>query len=148
MSGFNILLVDDDRNLAITLSEGLRKAMGGAISVVYCSSGSNAQALLLTQAFDLVISDLNMPGMSGLALLKQIRQNHLETSLILITAYGTDALIEEVHQLGIAYIAKPFELPRLAQLIQGLVQSKEKRSEIENVPRILRSDGNADMAVF
>jgi len=143
-----VLLVDDDRNLATTLSDGLRKALGSAISVVVCFSGSEAQALFATQPFDLVISDFNMPGMSGLELLKKIRQDHLETSLILITAYGTDALIEEVHQLGITYIAKPFELPFFVQLILDLVQSKEKRSEIEKVPRILRSDGNADPAVF
>jgi len=144
----NILLVDDDQNLATTLSDGLRKAIGGAISVVFCSSGSEAQVMFATQAFDLVISDFNMPGTSGLELLKKIRQDHRETNLILISAYATEALVEEVHQLGITYIAKPFELSLLVHLIQELIQSKEKRSELENVPRILNSDGNADLAVF
>jgi len=144
----NVLLVVDDRNLATTLSDGLRKAIGSAISVVFCSSGSEAQALLVTQAFDLVISDFNMPGMSGLELLKKIRQEYRETSLILISAYATEALVKEVHQLGITYIAKPFELPFLMGLIQDLIQSKEKRSEVENVPRVLNSDGSTDLAVL
>ena len=148
MSVLNILLVDDDRNLVITLSYGFRKALGKAVSVVFCSDGSKAQALLAVQAFDLVISDFNMPGMSGLELLKKIKQYHRETSLILITAYASEALVEEVHQLGITLIAKPFELPLLVGLIQDLIQSKEKRSEMENVPRIRHSDDNADSAVL
>ena len=146
MNALNILLVDDDRNLGLTLSHGLRKAIGGATSVVFCSSGAEAQALLATRAFDLVISDFNMPGMSGLELLKNIRRDHRETGLVLITAYATDALFEEAHQLGIAYIAKPFELPLLGQLIKELIQSEEKRSVIKNVPCTLHSDSNADLA--
>jgi len=143
MSALNILLVDDDRNLGTTLSDGLRKAIGGGTSVVFCSNGAEAQALLASQAFDLVISDFNMPGMSGLELLKKIRRDHRETSLILITAYATDALFEEVHQLGIAYIAKPFDLPLLVQLIKELIQSDKKRKKTENMTHILYSNENA-----
>jgi DNA-binding response OmpR family regulator len=130
-SALNILLVDDDRNLAITLCDGLRKAIGGEISVVCCFSGFEAQALLALQAFDLVISDFNMPGMSGLELLKKIRQGHPDTSLILISAYATEAHLEEVDRLGIVYIAKPFEISLLVGPIQDLI--RRKRSEIENV---------------
>ena len=122
MDALNILLVDDDQNLAITLSHALRKAMGKAISVIFCSSGSEAFELLATQRFDAVISDLHMPGMSGLELLKKIRQDHHETSLVLITAYGTDMLEDEVHRLGFGYITKPFEMPILLKSIDGLIQ--------------------------
>ena len=125
MHTLNILLVDDDRILVTTLSHGLRRAMGKAISVVFCASGPEALALLATQTFDLVISDFHMSGISGLKLLKQISKDHPETSLVLITAYGTDALEEEVHQLGIGYITKPFEPPQLVQLIQDLMRSAE-----------------------
>ena len=124
MDALNILLVDDDQNLAITLSHGLRKAMGKAISVIFCSSGSEAFEMLGTQRFDAVISDLHMPGMSGLELLKKIRQDHDEMSFVLITAYGTDMLEDEMHQLGIGYITKPFEMPFLLKSIDGLIQGK------------------------
>jgi len=124
MDALNILLVDDDRNLGTTLSHGLRKAMGEATSVVFCSSGPEAFEMLATQSFDAVISDLHMPGISGLELLKKIRQDHHETSLVLITAYGTDTLEDEVHRLGIGYITKPFEMPILLKSIDGLIQGK------------------------
>lgn len=139
MDALNILLVDDDRSLATTLSHGLRKAMGKAISVVFCASGLEALALLATQAFHVVISDFHMPGMSGLELLKQVRLDHSETNLVLITAFATDALAEEAHQLGIGYITKPFELPVLVQLIQD----NEKRKETENTRHELIPEGNA-----
>jgi DNA-binding response OmpR family regulator len=147
MGALNILLVDDDRNLVTTLSYGLRKAMGKAISVAVCFSDSEALSMLATQRFDVVISDFNMPGVSGLELLNKIRQDHRETILVLITAYGTDALEEEVHRLGIGYITKPFEPSRLVQIIHGLSRAEETSDGTENAPHILIPDpeGNADL---
>jgi CheY-like chemotaxis protein len=144
MGTLNILLVDDDQNLVKTFSHGLRKAMGKGISVVFCASGSEALALLATQAFDLVISDFHMPGMSGLELLKQIRQDYHKTQLVLITAFATEALEADVRKLGISYITKPFELPLLVQLIQNLISGKEKPEATEKIPHLLIPESNAD----
>ena len=137
MGTLNILLVDDDRNLVTTLSHGLRKAMGEAISVAVCFSGSEALSMLATQAFDVVVSDFNMPGTSGLEFLSKIRQDHREMILVLITAYGTDALEEGVRQLGVGYITKPFEPSFLVQLIKDLIQGEETTGRTENVSRIM-----------
>jgi CheY-like chemotaxis protein len=140
MDALNILLVDDDRNLATTLSHGLRKAMGTATSVVFCSSSPEAFEMLATQRFDAVISDFNMPGMSGLELLKKIRQDHHETSLVLITAYGTDTLEDEVHRLGFGYITKPFEMPILLKSIGGLIQGKATSEGTKDAPPTVAQD--------
>jgi CheY-like chemotaxis protein len=137
MGTLNILLVDDDRNLVTTLSYGLRKALGEAISVAVCFSGSEALSMLATQAFDVVVSDFNMPGPSGLEFLKRIRHDYREIILVLITAYGTDALEEGVRQLGVGYITKPFEPSFLVQLIKGLIQGEETKGTAENASRIM-----------
>ena len=137
MGILKILLVDDDRNLVTTLSYGLRKALGEGISVAVCFSGSEALEMLATQAFDVVVSDFNMPGPSGLEFLSRIRQDHGEMILVLITAYGTDALEEGVRQLGVGYITKPFEPSFLAELIKGLIQGEETKGKIENASRIM-----------
>ena len=137
----NILLVDDDRNLVMTLSYGLSKALGEAISVAVCFSGSEALSLLASQPFDVVISDFNMPGPSGLELLHKIRQDYREINLVLITAYGTDALEEGMRQLGGGYITKPFEPSFLVQLIKGLIEVEETKSRTENAPRIMNELG-------
>ena len=143
MDALNILLVDDDQNLVTTLSHGLRKAMGEAISVSNCSGGPEAFDLLAKQSFDMVISDFHMPAMSGLELLKKIRQDHSETSLVLITAFGTELLEEEVHQLGFGYIAKPFGMPLLVQIIHELRRGKETR-ETREPPTIVALGDNSE----
>ena len=141
MQTLNILLVDDDRNLVTTLSHGLRKAMGEQVSVAVCLSGSEALSLLGDQAFDVIISDYNMPGTSGLELLERIRQEYGEMALVLITAYGTDALEEGVHQLGGVYMTKPFEPSFLVQTIRELIQNKETKGSLEGVSHLMATLG-------
>ena len=126
MSALNILLIDDNPNLVTTLSHGLRKAMGRAISVAVCFSGSEALSMLATQRFDVMISDFNIPGVSVLEWINKIRQDYHETILILITAYGTDALEEEAHRLRIGYITKPIGLSLLVQFIHDLIRGEQK----------------------
>jgi two-component system, NtrC family, nitrogen regulation response regulator GlnG len=125
MGRLNVLLVDDDRNLVTTLSYGIRKALGEASSVAVCFNSAEALSMLTTQEFDAVVSDFNMPGQSGLEFLSRIRQDHPEMILVLITAFGTDALEEGVRQLGGGYIPKPFEPSFLVQAIKGLMEGKE-----------------------
>jgi CheY-like chemotaxis protein len=141
MGTLKILLVDDDRNLVTTLSHGLHKAMGEAISVAVCFSGSEALSMLATQTFDMVVSDFNMPGPSGLEFLHRIRQDHREIILVLITAYGTDELEEGVRQLGVGYITKPFEPAFLAQLIKDLIQGKDQMGNTGMAPRVMEELG-------
>jgi DNA-binding NtrC family response regulator len=141
MGALNVLLVDDNRNLATTLSYGLHKAMGKAISVAVCFSGSEALSMLAAHRFDVVVSDFNMPGPSGLELLNKIRQDHREMMIVLMTAYGTDALEEEMHRLGIGYITKPFEPSRLVQIIHDLIRGEETRDRTENASRIMEELG-------
>jgi DNA-binding response OmpR family regulator len=137
MRTLNILLVDDDRNLVTSLSYGLRKAMGEGISVAVCFNGNEALSLLGNQAFDVVVSDFNMPGPSGLDFLKRIRHEYREMILVLITAFGTDALEEGVRQLGGGYITKPFEPSSLVHMIKSLIQSGKIKGSTENASRIM-----------
>ena len=149
MSALNILLVDDDRNLVTTLSEGLRKAMGKATFVAVCFSGSEALSMLAAQRFDVVISEFNMPGESGLKLLDKIRQDYPEKILILVTTYGTEALEQEVHRLGIGYITKPFGIPLLVQVIRDLLRGAEtakKRDETGDESSVLIPDAEKSNA--
>lgn len=140
MDALSILLVDDDRNLARTLSYGLQKAMGKTVSVAVCFSGSEALSSLATDRFDVVISDLGMPGLTGDELLHKIREDHHEMILVLITAYGTEALKEQVRRRGIGYLAKPFELSRLVQIIH----EEWSRDRTENrLPALTRLEGSA-----
>jgi len=137
LDALNILLVDDDQNLVTTLSYGLRKAMGEAISIAICFNGSEALSMLATQRFDVVISDFNMPGISGLELLNKISQDHREIILVLITAYAMDTLEEEAHRFGTGYITKPFEPSHLVQMIRD-AETVKTRDRVENeLPKLI-----------
>lgn len=142
MSALNILLVDDDQNLVTTLSHGLQKAMGKAISVAACHSGPEALSRLAKERFDVVVSDFNMPGMSGLEFFDTLKRDHSKTIRILITAYRTDALEEELHQRGISYVLKPFGLPHMVQIIQGAIRCEGTTAITENASLITDSDGD------
>jgi DNA-binding response OmpR family regulator len=137
MDTLHVLLVDDDRNLVMTLSHGLRKAMGEEVSVAVSFSGSEALSLLETQTFDVVISDYNMPGTSGLEFLHEIRHNHGEIVLVLITAFGTDALEEGARKLGVGYITKPFEPSFLADTLRFLIRSEKHTDRTETTMHIM-----------
>ena len=137
MSALNILLVDNDHNLVTTLSHGLRKAMGKGISIAVCFSGAEALLMLADQRFDVVISDFNMPGLSGLELFNNLQQEYRETIFILITAFGSDTLEVETRRLGIGYLTKPFGMPLLVQVIHELLRGKETKESKENALQIL-----------
>ncbi|HMU68057.1 MAG TPA: response regulator, partial [Cellvibrionaceae bacterium] len=104
----NILVVEDDRPLAITLMKGLQNAFSENICVDVCFSGLQAFSFINQKTYDLVLSDFQMQGISGLELLHRIRQFQPKAVLILMTAYGTDELERKARQFVDTYLTKPF----------------------------------------
>ncbi len=112
-----ILLVDDEEDLTWSISRSLTKN-NNMLEVICVNSGDKALEALNESTFDLVISDLRMPGMNGLALLEQVRQNHPETKMIIMTAYGSPDIEQKIRNTKDAYyIEKPFDIHELKKLI-------------------------------
>lgn len=128
----NILLVDDDQNLVKTLMLGLKKEFPAA-RIEYCYSGNQALNLCETEAFDVVVSDFKMPGMTGIELFKQIRAGHEHPFLILTTAYGSKDLEKEAVKYADAYISKPFDIPILIKFMSQLLAKKTSWGKMNNV---------------
>jgi DNA-binding NtrC family response regulator len=115
---FLILIVDDNREIRSILEEYLREEG-------YLASGAgNAQEALDMQAqmpFDLVITDLNMPGMTGIELIKEINKGERGTEFIIITGYASlDTAIEAVKAGAFDYIVKPFRIEELKVVIKNV----------------------------
>ncbi|KKM25276.1 hypothetical protein LCGC14_1596580, partial [marine sediment metagenome] len=107
-----ILVVDDDTAVA-EMCIGLLKSYGYDAEAAY--SGKDALAKAKNSDYSIVISDLNMPGMNGLELLKKIKLLDDRIDVVIMTGYGTDNHAIEAMNLGATdFIAKPFKRDELA----------------------------------
>jgi two-component system NtrC family response regulator len=101
------------------------------------ADASEALVLLEKQPFELVLTDLNLPGISGLELLKRIRNDYPETSVVMVTAYGTiETAVAAIKAGAYDYIAKPVHPDELRALVNRVL---ERHRLIEEV-HVLRSN--------
>ena len=120
----NILVVDDE--------EGIREFLSDALelddhSVSEANSAEAALATLKKQSFSLVITDLNMPGMGGMELLRWIRQQQPEVEVIVLTAHGTvDTAVEAMKTGAFEFLQKPIGGPEELQLVAARALERRK----------------------
>jgi DNA-binding NtrC family response regulator len=112
-----ILIAEDDEDI----SWGISKSLGMIrpnVHVRCVNDGAAALQLLSSETFDLVISDVQMPGCDGLSLTQEIGKSSPATKIILITAYGSDEVQKQVAANdGLLYLEKPFDLRQLRELV-------------------------------
>ena len=117
-----ILIVDDEETLTFSLYQAFIKAPYDC-EVVTASSGEDALEKLEDSFFDLVITDIAMPGIDGLELLSIIKSRSPETKVVIITAYGTDEREERAYKIGAErYIEKPFDISELRNLVFKMIE--------------------------
>jgi len=120
-SSKKLMIVDDEETLTYSLYQSFILAKQN-YEVVTASSGEEASDKLKAEKFDLVITDISMPGMSGLELLAWIQKNHPDTDVVVMTAYGSEDKKEEAMTLGARnYIEKPFEIKEIKQLVMEIL---------------------------
>lgn len=119
----NILVVDDERSIRDSLELVLKEE---GYEVATASDGNQAMELLQNRDFDIMITDLKMPGMDGIQLTKHCLQTYPQTSVIIITAYGSlETAIEALRLGAYDYILKPFEFDDVLIKVQNLIKHKE-----------------------
>ncbi|MBN2092863.1 response regulator [candidate division KSB1 bacterium] len=112
-----ILIVDDEEDITWGISRSLNKEKS-LFRVTCAHSGTEALDFLNKSPFDLVISDIRMPGINGLELLLEIRKKFPQTKVIIMTAYGSPEMQHKADMRGsVGYIEKPFEMNNLKKLI-------------------------------
>jgi excisionase family DNA binding protein len=106
-----ILVVDDEQAVRDLLAKTLTMA---DYDVDTATDGPSAIERLRAVTYDLLITDLKMPGMDGLSVIREARKINPELPIIVITGYSTEASAIEAINLGVAgYLTKPFRLPRI-----------------------------------
>ena len=123
-----ILLVEDEQKIADTLKLGLTED-GYHVDVAY--DGTIAWKLFQTQPFDLVVLDINLPGVNGYELCKKIRNKNTQVPVVMLTALSALSDKIEGYDAGADdYIIKPFEFRELLMKIRVLL----KRTTNQNIP--------------
>jgi DNA-binding NtrC family response regulator len=114
---FKILIVDDDRNLLSVLKSILADENN---DVAICSDGQMAINLCLAKRFDLVITDLMMPGTNGLEVLREVHKIDSDIIMILITGFGSlETAIQAIREGAYDYLTKPFKLDEIKIVVNN-----------------------------
>ena len=132
-----ILVVDDELSMREFLKILLTKE-GYKVSVA--AEGNSALALAGQRAFDLVISDIRMPGMSGLDLLAQLKQTQPDVGVIMITAFASpDDAVVAMRNGAFDYITKPFNVDEIKSVIKAALKKKQhhEAQPVSGFPEII-----------
>ncbi len=130
-----VLIVDDEKKLGILFSKAL---VGAGHEAEYVVSAEKALEIL-PKGFDLVITDLRMPGMDGLELLKRIKVDYPDTVVVVMTAHGTvESAVEAMKAGAYDYLTKPFPTDEMLLLVERIAGERHLRDEVEYRRRVER----------
>jgi DNA-binding NtrC family response regulator len=140
MKGAKILLVDDEVVFTQNVSR-LLTSRGYRVAAV--NSGEDAIAMLEKEDFDVVVLDLKMPGLDGIATLREIKKLPRFTETLILTGHGSiDTALEAVKIGAYDYLSKPCEIEELLAKIEGAFEKKggEERKELSRkIEKIVES---------
>ena len=131
----DILLIDDEPELRQALADVLKDA-GHAITEA--GDGQAAAALISKHAFDVILSDVRLPGVDGLKLLRLARKESPLTDFILMTAFAeVDEAVAALKEGASDYLTKPFDIGELLHLVARLDSTRSMRRELTEARRVL-----------
>jgi DNA-binding NtrC family response regulator len=126
----SVLIVDDEKHTR----EGLRQALEDHYDVAVAASADEAFNLLDSQPFDAVLTDLRMPGKSGLKVIDKALALPQRPAVIMMTAYGNiDTAVEAMKRGAVDFLTKPVNLERLEVLLQRALKSKTLEVEVKQL---------------
>jgi len=144
MIGARILLVDDE----VIFTDNMSKLLGDrGYHVKAVNNGESAISALEEEDFDVVVLDLKMPGMDGIATLKELKKLGLFTETLILTGHGSiDTALEAVKLGAYDYLTKPCEIDELVEKIEGAWEKKDDaaRKDLEDkIQKVVESPKDA-----
>ena len=115
----DVLVVDDDAMVRRTLLQIIREYGHEGVGV---GTGEEALSQLARASFRLVLADVRLPGLGGLDLLREVRARHIDTSVVMITGYGSvEIAVEAMREGAQDFLIKPFGMARLGELLERIL---------------------------
>lgn len=140
-----VLVVDDEERMRDLLAKVLQRA-GYDVSQAPC--GRQALALTREQAFDIVLTDIRMPTMDGLELLRALRDETPETTVIMMTAFGSvDSAVQAMKEGAYHYISKPFQMDEIRIVLERAAADRRMRRELVSMREVLQERFGFDKLV-
>jgi len=139
MSGFKVLLVDDEADFLDTLVKRMKKR---EVSAFGASSGEEALHYLDQHEVDVVVLDVRMPGMDGIETLRQMKRKYPLMEVIMLTGHASmEAAIEGMEIGAFDYLMKPIDIDDLMYKIEDAYKKKSiQETKIRNASEALRSN--------
>lgn len=129
-----ILVVDDEESIREFLEIMLKKE---GYEVTTAEDGAKAKDILTKKSFDMIISDMQMPNLTGIELLRHVRESYPDVVFMIITAFGTTETAVEAMKLGAYdYLTKPFKIDEVRINIANALRSKNLETEV----RVLKKE--------
>ncbi len=116
-----LLIVDDEETITFSLYQSFIHSKKD-YEVVTASSGEEAIERIQENPFDLIVTDIMMPGIDGFELLNTVQRDYPQTDVIIMTAYGSSIYKEKALKQGACnYVEKPFEMKEFKKLIMDIL---------------------------
>ena len=137
---FKILVVDDEKIVRDSMKEWLKEE---GFFAVTADSGQQALEMMEDQPFDLMLTDIKMPGMDGVELLAAVKLKKEDICVIMMTAYAAvDSAVEAMKQGALDYLTKPFDPDVLISMVLKVYQEFEiAQGRVERVDALILSGG-------
>jgi DNA-binding NtrC family response regulator len=137
-----ILLIDDDAAVRESMSRTLRSA---GYTVQSAASGEEGLAAARAGSFDVILSDMRMSGISGLDVLRKLRDARVDSVFIIMTGFGTvDTAVEAMKLGAVDFVQKPFFRDELLMRVHGAAERRQLARQVDLLQRHIRAGGPMD----
>ena len=140
-----VLVIDDDVGVLESTARMLR-ASGYTVQIA--ASGDEGLDLARGDVFDVVLSDMRMPGLSGLELLSRLRAAHIDASFIIMTGFGTvDSAVEAMKLGAVDFVQKPFFRDELLMRVRAAADRRQLARQVDLLQRQNQPEASLDALV-
>jgi two-component system response regulator HydG len=140
-----ILVIDDDQAVRDSMARMLR---GAGYNVETADTGEDGVAAARGNVYDVILSDMRMPGISGLEVLRRLREHRVDSAFIVMTGFGTvDTAVEAMKLGAVDFVQKPFLRDELLLRVRSAAERRQLARQVDLLQRQMRGSSTLDALI-